>query len=156
MRDLMASLTRLVLVRLRRDERGVVGVIVAMLLGAGVLTGMAALVLDIGQIYQERIELQNGADAAALGVAKSCALGACTAGVSSQRPTVTPPTSPAERRESRSSAAQVVWSLPSQHGEHHRLPAAAVGRHQLRGRLHRNANCQRLHAASAGFRDRRC
>ena len=84
MRDLMASLTRLVLVRLRRDERGVVGVIVAMLLGAGVLTGMAALVLDIGQIYQERIELQNGADAAVLGVAKSCALGACTAGVVGQ------------------------------------------------------------------------
>jgi Flp pilus assembly protein TadG len=84
MRDLMASLTRLVLVRLRHDERGVVGVIVAMLLGAGVLTGMAAVVLDIGQLYQERIELQNGADAAVLGVAKSCALGACTAGVAGQ------------------------------------------------------------------------
>lgn len=80
----MASLTRLVLVRLRRDERGVVGVIVALLLGAGVLTGMAALVLDIGQMYQERAELQNGADAAALGVAKSCALGACMAGVANQ------------------------------------------------------------------------
>jgi hypothetical protein len=74
----MASLIRLVLVRLRRDERGVVAVIVAILLGAGVLTGMLALVIDVGQIYQERAELQNGADAAALGVAKSCALGACT------------------------------------------------------------------------------
>jgi Flp pilus assembly protein TadG len=84
MRDLMASLTRLVLVRLRRDERGVVAVIVAILLGAGVLTGMVALVLDVGQIYQERAELQNGADAAALGVAKSCALGACTPGVAGQ------------------------------------------------------------------------
>jgi len=84
MRDLMASLTRLVLLRLRRDERGVIGVLVAMLLGAGVLTGMAALVLDVGQIYQERAELQNGADAAALGVAKSCALGECTAGVAGQ------------------------------------------------------------------------
>jgi Flp pilus assembly protein TadG len=80
----MASLARLVLVRLRRDERGVVAVIVAILLGAGVLTGMVALVLDVGQIYQERAELQNGADAAALGVAKSCALGACTPAVASQ------------------------------------------------------------------------
>jgi hypothetical protein len=80
----MASLARLVLVRLRRDERGVVAVIVAILLGAGVLTGMLALVLDVGQIYQERAELQNGADAAALGVAKSCALGACTPAVAGQ------------------------------------------------------------------------
>jgi Flp pilus assembly protein TadG len=84
MRDLMASLTRLVLARLRRDERGAVAAIVAILLGTGVLTGMCALVIDVGQIYQERAELQNGADAAALGVAKSCALGACTPGVASQ------------------------------------------------------------------------
>jgi len=80
----MASLARLVLVRLRRDERGVVAAIVAILLGAGVLTGMCALVIDVGQIYQERAELQNGADAAALAVAKSCALGACTPGVAGQ------------------------------------------------------------------------
>jgi Flp pilus assembly protein TadG len=80
----MASLARLVLVRLRRDERGVVAAIVAILLGAGVLTGTCALVIDVGQIYQERAELQNGADAAALGVAKSCALGACTPGAAGQ------------------------------------------------------------------------
>jgi hypothetical protein len=84
MRDLMASLTRLVLLRLRHDERGVAGVLVALLIGGGVLTGMGALVIDVGQIYQERAELQNGADAAALGVAKSCALGACTPGVAGQ------------------------------------------------------------------------
>jgi hypothetical protein len=80
----MASLARLVLVRLRRDERGVVAALVAILLGAGVLTGMCAFVIDVGQIYQERAELQNGADAAALGVAKSCALGTCTPGVADQ------------------------------------------------------------------------
>jgi len=80
----MASLIRLVLARLRRDERGVVAVIVAILLAAGVLTGMLALVIDVGQIYQERDELQNGADAAAMGVAKSCALGVCTPAVAGQ------------------------------------------------------------------------
>jgi Flp pilus assembly protein TadG len=80
----MASLARLVAVRLRRDERGVVATIVAILLGAGVLTGMGALVIDVGQIYQERAELQNGADAAALGVAKSCALGACMPAIAGQ------------------------------------------------------------------------
>jgi Flp pilus assembly protein TadG len=77
-RDLTASLARLVTVRLRRDERGVVGVLVAMFIGTGVLLGLAALVIDVGQLYQERAELQNGADAAAIAVAKSCALGSCT------------------------------------------------------------------------------
>ncbi|HUB38784.1 MAG TPA: pilus assembly protein TadG-related protein [Streptosporangiaceae bacterium] len=84
MRDLMASLTRLILLRLRREERGAVGVIVAILIGAGVLTGMGALVIDVGQLFQERGELQDGTDAAALGVAKSCALGSCTPAVAVQ------------------------------------------------------------------------
>jgi len=84
MRDLMASLCRLIMLQLRRDERGAIGVLVAILLGAGVLTGIGALVIDVGQIYQERSELQNGADAAALGVAKSCALGSCTPTVAAQ------------------------------------------------------------------------
>ena len=62
-----------------RDDggRGAIGVLVAVLIGAGVLLGMAALVVDVGQLYQNRAELQNGADAAALAVAKSCARGAC-------------------------------------------------------------------------------
>ena len=51
---------------------------VALLFGGGVLMGLGALVIDVGQLYQERAELQDGADAAALGVAKSCALGNCT------------------------------------------------------------------------------
>lgn len=84
MRDLMASLGRLIMLRVRRDEGGAVAVIVAILLGAGVLTGIAAMVVDVGQIYQERSELQNGADAAVLGVAKSCALGSCTPAVAAQ------------------------------------------------------------------------
>jgi hypothetical protein len=60
---------------LRRDERGVIGVLVAVLLGSGVLLGMGALVIDLGRVYQNRAELQNGADAGALAVASSCALG---------------------------------------------------------------------------------
>jgi Flp pilus assembly protein TadG len=84
MRDLMASLGRLILLRVRRDDGGAVAVIVAILLGAGVLTGIGAMVVDVGQIYQERSELQDGADAAALGVAKSCALGSCTPAIAGQ------------------------------------------------------------------------
>jgi Flp pilus assembly protein TadG len=77
MRDLIATLARRITRQVRRDERGAIGVLVAALLGFGVLTGMGAMVVDVGQLYQERAELQNGADAAALGVVKSCALGSC-------------------------------------------------------------------------------
>ena len=80
MRELMAALAGR-MARIRRDERGAIAIIVGLLLGAGVLTGIGAMVVDVGQLYQERAELQNGADAAALGVAKSCALGTCDPGL---------------------------------------------------------------------------
>jgi len=76
MRDLARPLLRL----LGRDDRGAVGVIVAVLIGGGVLLGMGALVIDVGQIYQNRAELQNGADAGALAAARQCALGTCAPG----------------------------------------------------------------------------
>jgi Flp pilus assembly protein TadG len=84
MRNLILGVARPLLRLLGRDDRGAVGVLVAMMLGAGVLTGMGALVLDTGQLYQERVELQNGADAAALAVAKSCATGTCAPALSAQ------------------------------------------------------------------------
>ncbi len=77
----MAPLSRRLLGLARSDERGAIGVLIAVLMAGGVLIGMGALVVDVGEIYQERAELQNGADAATLGVAKSCALGACAPGV---------------------------------------------------------------------------
>jgi hypothetical protein len=79
MRELILGLARPLLRLAGRDERGVVGVLVAVLIGCGVLLGMGALVIDLGQIYQNRAELQNGADAGALAIADACALGgACT------------------------------------------------------------------------------
>jgi len=64
--------------RLRREDRGAVATIVAVLAAGGVLLGMGALVIDVGQLYAERAELQNGADAAALAVASGCAKGAAS------------------------------------------------------------------------------
>lgn len=81
MRDLMTGLARPLLRLLGRDDRGAVGVLVAVLISGGVLIGLGALVVDVGQIYQNRAELQNGADAGALAVAKSCSLGACNTSV---------------------------------------------------------------------------
>jgi len=66
---------------LGRDERGAIGVLIAVLIGGGVLLGLGALAIDVGQLYQNRAELQNGADAGALAVAQSCALGTCTTGI---------------------------------------------------------------------------
>ncbi|MGQ1796396.1 pilus assembly protein TadG-related protein [Kocuria oceani] len=40
-----------------------------------VLLGFAALAIDVGMLYQERAELQSGADAAALAIAQDCAVG---------------------------------------------------------------------------------
>jgi hypothetical protein len=57
----------------RPDDRGAVATVFALLLGGGVLLGVMALVVDVGQIYVERDELQSGADSAALAIAKSCA-----------------------------------------------------------------------------------
>lgn len=76
-RPLPGWLSRQLRGRIGRGERGAIGVLVAVLIGGGVLVGMGALVIDVGQLYQERSELQDGADAAALGVAKTCAIAVC-------------------------------------------------------------------------------
>lgn len=78
MRDVIIRLARPMLRLLGRDDRGAVAVLVAVLLGGGVLLGIGALVIDVGRLYQNRAELQNGADAAALAVAKNCALSIST------------------------------------------------------------------------------
>jgi len=56
----------------RRDESGAVAIVIAVLM-ASVLLGLGAVVLDIGSLYGERRQLQNGADAAAVAVAQGCA-----------------------------------------------------------------------------------
>jgi Flp pilus assembly protein TadG len=56
-------------------ERGATAVIVALLLVP--VMGFAAIAVDVGALYAERARLQTAADAAALAVARNCALGAC-------------------------------------------------------------------------------
>ncbi|RZS68637.1 Flp pilus assembly protein TadG [Agromyces ramosus] len=64
------------------DERGASAVLVAILLSA--LIGFTALAVDVGTLYAERAQLQNGADAAALAVAKACAADAASCSSSGQ------------------------------------------------------------------------
>lgn len=56
-------------------ERGAVAVIVAVAMV--VLLGFAGLAIDVGGAYSDRQQLQNGADAAALAIARSCQKGSC-------------------------------------------------------------------------------
>lgn len=65
--------------RVESRERGAAGVTVAVLML--VLIGAGAMAVDVGQIYSERAQLQNGADAGALAVARSCQAGSCDSGL---------------------------------------------------------------------------
>ena len=59
--------------RLRRvtdKERGATGVLVAVMML--VLIGAGAMAVDVGQIYAERAQLQNAADAGAMAAAQQC------------------------------------------------------------------------------------
>ena len=87
MRDVIFRLARPVQRLLGRDDRGAIGVLVVVLIGAGVLLGMGAIVIDVGRLYQNRAELQNGADAAALAVAKNCVLSISTCTLSNANST---------------------------------------------------------------------
>lgn len=71
--DRARRLARRVAYQVARDDRGAVVVLVGILLAAGVLTGMLAVVVDLGRLYAERRVVQNSADAAALAVAQHCA-----------------------------------------------------------------------------------
>ena len=53
-------------------EQGAIATIVVMLFGFGVMLALAALTVDVGSINAERRTLQNGADAAAMSVARDC------------------------------------------------------------------------------------
>lgn len=55
----------------RNGERGAISILVALLMV--VLLGFVAIVVDVGLLYAERAQLRNGADAAALGMAQTCA-----------------------------------------------------------------------------------
>lgn len=61
-----------------RDERGATAVLVALLFGAFVVTGLLAWSADVGQVMWERRQTQNASDAAAMALAQSCAKNNCT------------------------------------------------------------------------------
>ncbi|SDL41046.1 pilus assembly protein TadG-related protein [Tessaracoccus oleiagri] len=63
--------------RRMKDDRGVTAVFTAIVIV--MLMGLTALAVDVGALWWDKKELQNGADAAALALAQSCAAGGCEA-----------------------------------------------------------------------------
>ena len=57
------------------DDAGATIVFVAVILVA--LLALTAFAVDFGRMWEERRQLQNGADAAALAIAEDCARGLC-------------------------------------------------------------------------------
>lgn len=51
-------------------ERGAIAIVAAILVTA--LIGLGAVAVDLGQVYAERAQLQNGADSTALAIAQEC------------------------------------------------------------------------------------
>ncbi|MFI5958213.1 pilus assembly protein TadG-related protein [Cryptosporangium sp. NPDC051539] len=65
-------------------ERGAVAIIAAAVLAGGVLFGMGTLTVDVGKLYNEREQLQSGADAASWALARVCATASTAATCGSQ------------------------------------------------------------------------
>lgn len=57
---------------LQADERGASSIVVALMMIA--LLGFAAISIDVGKLYWEKAQLQNGADAGALALASICGM----------------------------------------------------------------------------------
>lgn len=86
------------------NERGAAGVTVAVMML--VLVGAGAMAVDVGQIYAERAQLQNGADSGALAVALSCKNGSCNSALADGLAN--------SNSNDASSAAAVDYSVPGQ------------------------------------------
>jgi hypothetical protein len=62
---------------IRADRDRGASVILIAIITPAILLGMGAFVVDIGGYYSERAQTQNGADAAAVAIANTCAKGTC-------------------------------------------------------------------------------
>ncbi|MDQ4213402.1 pilus assembly protein [Microbacterium capsulatum] len=67
---------------LLREQQGATAVFVALLMVP--LLGIGAIAVDVGALFAERAQLQDGVDAAAFAVASSCAKNVATCGVNAQ------------------------------------------------------------------------
>ncbi|GAB2766370.1 hypothetical protein GCM10027039_29280 [Terrabacter koreensis] len=81
--------------------------IVTVLLASGVIMGMLAISVDVGAIMSERRQLQNGADATSMALARSCAKSLAECASDSNAVTSLKPLANANAKDSRTTVASV-------------------------------------------------
>jgi Flp pilus assembly protein TadG len=91
------------------SERGAAAVLVAVMML--VLIGAGALAVDVGQIYAERAQLQNAADAGAIAVAQACHATGCT---QSEAETIAQDLADSNSNDTSSNVLQVDMSVANQ------------------------------------------
>lgn len=94
---------RLAAFRSHRDA-GAMALLFAILLPV-VLLGLGAVVVDVGSLYAQRGQTQNGADAAAMAVAQTCAKGSCS-------PSLAGPYAPSNSNGTSTVTATVTTGFP--------------------------------------------
>lgn len=93
------------------SERGAAGVVVGLMML--VLIGAGAMAVDVGQIYAERAQLQNGADSAAIAVAHSCQEGSCNTSLAGPS-SIAGPLADANSNDGQSEVRNIDVSKPGQ------------------------------------------
>ena len=91
------------------NERGAAGVLVAVMML--VIIGAGALAVDVGQIYAERAQLQNGADAGAIAVAQACHATGCS---QAEAEAIAGPLANGNSNDGQSNVSEVDLSAPDQ------------------------------------------
>lgn len=91
------------------NERGAAAVLVAVMML--VLIGAGALAVDVGQIYAERAQLQNAADAGAIAIAQACHATGCA---QSEAETIAQDLADSNSNDSSSNVLQVDMSVANQ------------------------------------------
>lgn len=91
------------------DEQGAVGILAAVM--TMVLIGAGAIAVDVGQIYAERAQLQNAADAGALAVVQACYATGCT---QAEADTIAASLANGNSNDAQSNVAEVDLSVANQ------------------------------------------
>ncbi|MCO4275095.1 Tad domain-containing protein [Pseudarthrobacter sp. HLT3-5] len=91
------------------NQRGAAGVTVAVTML--VLIGAGAMAVDVGQIYSERAQLQNGADAGAIAVVQACYKTGCS---QAEADSIAATLADANANDAGSNVLEVDLSVPNQ------------------------------------------
>ena len=129
-------------------DEGATLVFVAVILVA--LLALTAFAVDFGRMYEERRQLQNGADAAALAIAEDCARGLCDGAYDEYA--VAETYVDVNARDGSANAWQVDLDLDAQTVTVHNRTEDPGGRQQVRHAVRRHRRLRWVHGRCQGHR----